>query len=301
MGAGFYLSITVCVLALALSVVLLALWLRDRRRLRRLTEQTQLFLQEGAHIPLSTADDAFAALQNAICDMENQLLLARSHVAEEAKKNADFISDISHQLKTPLAGIRLYCEMMRSDAKNPYVEKELELIEKMERLIAGLLRLEKLLADAYVMQFASCEIAEPVRLVVSELGHLFPEKQFQVNCSGSMRCDKAWLGEAIGNIVKNACEHTAPNGVIRIDADTGERSVTLTVEDDGGGVPQEDLPRLFTRFHRTANAAPDSTGIGMAITKTIVEKHHGTITAENGAKGLKITMCFPVLDENLKI
>ena len=64
MGAGFYLSITVCVLALALSVVLLALWLRDRRRLRRLTEQTQLFLQEGAHIPRplrGIAGEPFAA------------------------------------------------------------------------------------------------------------------------------------------------------------------------------------------------------------------------------------------------
>ena len=69
----------------------------------------------------------------------------------------------------------------------------------------------------------------------------------------------------------------------------------------GGGVPEKELPMLFRRFHRTENASPDRAGIGLSITKAIVEKHHGTITAENSEKGLRVAMCFPIIDANLKL
>ena len=80
-----------------------------------------------------------------------------------------------------------------------------------------------------------------------------------------------------------------------------EKSVSVIIEDDGGGVPENELPMLFRRFHRTENASPDSAGIGLSITKAIVEKHHGTITAENSEKGLRVAMCFPIIDANLKL
>ena len=70
----------------------------------------------------------------------------------------------------------------------------------------------------------------------------------------------------------------------------------VTVSDNGGGVETQELSKIFNRFHRTKKAKPQSAGIGLAITKAIVEKHHGTISAENTEKGLNIIMCFPHLD-----
>ena len=70
----------------------------------------------------------------------------------------------------------------------------------------------------------------------------------------------------------------------------------ISVEDNGGGVPEKELPKLFDRFHRAANARPDSAGIGLAIARAVVQKHHGTISAENTAKGLKIVICLPKID-----
>ena len=102
--------------------------------------------------------------------------------------------------------------------------------------------------------------------------------------------------EAIANVVKNACEHTADNGKIEIVINHSEKSTNICINDNGGGVPNEELPLLFSRFHRTDNATPNSAGIGLAITKAIVEKHHGTIVAENGKQGLNIVICLPHID-----
>ena len=116
-----------------------------------------------------------------------------------------------------------------------------------------------------------------------------------------MRFDKEWLSEALGNIIKNACEHTKPDGRITVSVSENESSVNLIIEDDGDGVPEEQIPLLFNRFYRTDNAAPESAGVGLAISKAILEKHHATVTAENGIVGLKITVCFPIIDASLKI
>ena len=70
----------------------------------------------------------------------------------------------------------------------------------------------------------------------------------------------------------------------------------ITVQDNGGGVPENELPMLFTRFHKTQNALPSSAGIGLAITKAVVEKHHGTVSAENKNGGLYIVICLPHID-----
>ena len=126
--------------------------------------------------------------------------------------------------------------------------------------------------------------------------HIFPEKQFGVAGKSRMRCDKEWLTEALGNVIKNACEHTDNNGEINITIEENERSTIVTVSDNGGGVDKDDVGKLFKRFHRSKNAKPQSAGIGLAITKAIVEKHHGTISAVNTATGLDVIMCFPHID-----
>ena len=86
------------------------------------------------------------------------------------------------------------------------------------------------------------------------------------------------------------------NGKIAVIIEDSEQSTIVTVSDNGGGVETQELSKIFNRFHRTKKAKPQSAGIGLAITKAIVEKHHGTISAENTEKGLNIIMCFPHLD-----
>ena len=276
---------------------LLGILHRRKREIRRLTEAIDSFLLDETTLPISTEDSELGHLQTNISELQNRVLQQKEATRQEGRTNTQFISDISHQLKTPLAGLRLYCEMDGGD----HAKKELALVEKMEQLIRNVLTLEKIRSDTYEMNFAPCRVSELARGVVSELQPLFPGKSIRIQGEASLRMDRGWMQEALGNVVKNACEHIPDGGWVEILAVQREKSVELTVSDNGGGVREEELPRLFDRFHRAENAVPTSAGIGLAITKAIVEKHHGIITAENTGEGLAVVMCLPIIDGNLKV
>ena len=100
-------------------------------------------------------------------------------------------------------------------------------------------------------------------------------------------------------MLKNACEHTADDGVIRVQLERTDAAFFCMVEDNGGGVAPEELPKLFRRFYRAEHQSKHGAGIGLAIVKEIIQRHHGSITAENGVQGLKMTISMPMLDRNL--
>ncbi len=289
------------VVAVTACVVLLALHIINKRKVRALTRSIDKFIKDGTLTELATSDGDLAHLQTNICELEARLIREREYTKQEAKNNTEFISDISHQLKTPLAGLRLYCEMAHNASPDSHTEKELALISKMEKLIYNVLKLEKIRSDTYVMSFAETEVSDIITELKTEFTALFPQKEITVTGNGLFRCDKPWLREALGNVIKNACEHTASDGKVDITIEEAEKSVSIIIEDNGGGVAEDELSMLFRRFHRSQNASPDSAGIGLSITKAIVEKHHGTITAENSEKGLRVSMCFPIIDANLKL
>ena len=293
--------IVALILAVAVCVVLIVFYIINKKKVRALTQSIDKFIKDGTMTELATSDGDLAHLQTNICELETRLIQEREYTKLEAKNNTEFISDISHQLKTPLAGLRLYCEMAHNTSPDSHTEKELALISKMEKLIYSVLKLEKIRSDTYVMSFEETEIADIVSELKTEFAALFPQKDITVSGNGTFRCDKAWLREALGNVIKNACEHTKTDGKVDIIIEQAEKSVSVIIEDNGGGVPESELPMLFRRFHRTENASPDSAGIGLSITKAIVDKHHGTITAENSEKGLRVAMCFPIIDANLKL
>ena len=287
----------IVIFLLALLGFVLILLFAENRKIKKLTESIDDFLLTGKRLPISIKDNAIGHLQTNIYELQNRVIQQQEVTTQEARNNTEFISDISHQLKTPLAGLRLYCEMDNGD----HSEKELALITKMETLIQNVLTLEKIRSDTYQMTFKECSLDGLLKSICREIQPLFPEKKLVVSGSVNHRIDCQWFTEALGNVIKNACEHTPIDGTINICLDHGEKSVSITVEDNGGGVPAEELPKLFNRFHRTSNAVPTSAGVGLAITKAIIEKHHGIISAENSETGLKISMCLPIIDANQKI
>lgn len=293
--------LAVCIILAVISVILFALYFKRKKDIYNLAQSVENYIEKGTPTEFSTSDNCFAALQNSFCDLQNMLELEKHNTAIESKKNTEFIADVSHQLKTPLAGLRLYCEMEHSANPSEHTEKELHLIEKMENLVYELLRLEKIRSDSYVMDFQFYEVRSIIDELISDFRPMFQNKQYLVSGSGKMRCDKVWLSEAIGNLIKNASEHTDMDGTVSVSVESSDKSTIITVCDNGGGVADEELAKLFTRFHKTENATPNSAGIGLAITKAIVEKHHGTISAENREEGLCVIMCFPHIDGYITI
>lgn len=281
---------------LLISIVSIILKVQQNKKTSALADSINDFIQNGKAIDFSVNDNEFARLHNSVSDLINVINTEKANTLNETKRNTEFISDVSHQLKTPIAALRLYCEMENAAHPNEHTEKELQLIEKMENLVQNLLKLEKIRSDTYAMDFQFNDVDEMIHGFVGEIRHLFPNKKYIVTGKSRFRCDKIWLSEALGNIIKNASEHTPDDGIIEVKIDAASNSTIIEIQDNGGGIDDRELPNLFTRFFRTEKSLPTSAGIGLAITKAIVEKHHGIISAENKNNGLCITICFPHLD-----
>lgn len=274
-------------------VVLLARQRAQRRRIETLTRQTEAFLRDvHARLPVCLEEHELAPLHNAVADLESRVLLARAHEAEECQRTSALTADISHQLKTPLASLRLFCEL---DA-GPHLAEQVGQIDRMEALISALLHLERLCADGYPFSFSACMVRDVTMRAWEELQDLYPRKRVTMEGDGRVRCDPRWLGEALRNLLKNACEHTAPEGRIQIKVTHASHTLLLSIQDDGGGVPDSALPHLFERFYRAGDGAGTGAGLGLAITREIIYRHHGLITAENAGAGLRLTVSLPFLE-----
>ena len=282
---------------MGLVCIVLLFWLmRLNRRIRKLAERVDGYNSGTAEmLEVALQEDGLARLQNGICDLQQSLARARQLNAEECSRTSQLTADISHQLKTPLTTLRLYTELDNA----PHMEASLEQIQRMEDLIQALLRLERLCADGYAFHFAPADAESIVREQWQSLQAIWPEKTLIIEGTAQIRCDAKWLGEAFLNLMKNACEHTAPDGVISVRLERTEAAFFCTVEDNGGGVAPEELPKLFQRFYRAEHQSRNGAGIGLAIVREIISRHHGTIVAENGPHGLKMSITMPILDGTL--
>ena len=282
-----------------LSIICAGLLIRNvllNRRIRKLAELVDDFNSgTGEMLDVALEEDALAQLHNGITDTQQALARAKQLNAEECHRTSQLTADISHQLKTPLTTMRLYTEL--DDA--PHAAQCLDQIQRMEDLIGALLRLERLCADGYRFDFAPADVETIIWEQWQSFQAMFPGKRLLVDGSARIRCDENWLGEAFLNLLKNACEHTGEDGVIRVKLERTDAAFFCTVEDNGGGVSPEELPKLFQRFYRAEHQNKNGAGIGLAIVKEIIQRHHGVITAENGREGLKMSISMPMLDRNL--
>lgn len=279
-------------LAVGLAALATAYFLQ-KYRMRRLAAQLEAFLMnDGSPMAFSIRENSLAPLHNAIAELENQLLIAREHCQQERQATRDLTANISHQLKTPLASLRLFCEL---DAA-PHMHEQIAQIERMEQLIQSLLVLERMCADGYPFVFAPHSVAALIREAWQGLSSVYPEKSLVLTGDAVIRCDGKWLGEAFTNLLKNACEHTPVDGTVTVHMESTNTTFFCTVSDNGGGVAPHELPRLFERFYRTQSRESKGAGIGLAIVQEIIQRHHGSIYARNIPGGLSMQIAIPRLD-----
>ena len=201
----------------------------NNRRLKQLSENMEDYLVGiGGNLPLSLKEDTIAQVENAAMEMQNRIDVAEERFRQEAKRTSNLTADISHQLKTPLASLRLYCEMDSS----PHCEQQIVQIERMETLISSLLRLERLCADGYQFEYAECDLRKMIERDWQQMHPLWPGRTLTIEGEATIRCDEKWLAEAFRNLIKNACEHTAEDGHIRIYMETTDKFLYGTLEDD---------------------------------------------------------------------
>lgn len=203
------------------------------------------------------------------------------------------LEDISHQLKTPLTSILIILDNLIDNPEMDY-QTRVEFLHDLKRettriqsLIQSILKLSKF--DSNTVQFIKQDIylKQIVDEAIKNTGLLADLKNIKINVEGNkkikLNCDLLWQIEAITNILKNCIEHSKENTQIDIKYNNNRVYSYITITDYGEGISKEDLPHIFERFYRGKNSSNESIGIGLSLSKTIIESNNGIVSVESNS------------------
>lgn len=294
-------------------VLLLLLWgslngvflVYTRRRYRKIGELTEyLFRLQTQSRALDIRDNAegeLSVLKNEIYKLSEKLLRQTELLQADKRFLAKSLSDISHQLKTPLTSLLMMVELLSEEGlpeekRREFLENVRSGLERMEWLVLSLLKLSRLDADAVEFQREPLDAYELLLEAAAPISYLPEAKGVRLLLEPSeepvtLLGDRQWLSEALGNLLKNCMEHTPEGGSVTLTYGGNNLYTELRIADTGEGIAPEDLPHIFERFYRGKNSGSRSVGIGLALAKEIVSRQKGKITVESApGKGTAFTV-----------
>lgn len=211
------------------------------------------------------------------------------HKTKEFLKST--ISDISHQLKTPLAALMMYQEIIEAEPDNADTVKEFSqkigtALKRMEQLILSILKITRLDTGNILFDKRVCSVQELIKNAISELTTRAVQEKKQLIVQGTPNqtviCDMDWTSESIGNLVKNALDHTQIGGVIKITWESTPTMLRILVSDNGGGIAPEDIHHIFKRFYRSKHSLnTPGIGLGLPLAKSVIEGQGGLISVQS--------------------
>ncbi|MCI7300671.1 MAG: HAMP domain-containing sensor histidine kinase [Clostridiales Family XIII bacterium] len=292
---------------LALSVLLLIgsiLFLWKREKLYLLAIQRINRFVDGdfsAHLP-RTGEGTLYRLFAAV-DSLSSALQAKSEAEHNARRFLrETISDISHQLKTPLSALNMYNEIIAGEADNPsavaeFSKKTSQSLSRMESLIGAMLKIARLDTGSISFEKEWHSASELVEKSIEQLRLRAEQEGKRLSFSGpsqTILCDLEWTSEAITNIVKNALDHTGPEGQIDITWERSQTMLRLFIADNGPGIRPEDFHHIFKRFYRSKSSLDTpGIGLGLPLAKAIIEGQGGLISVQSApGKGTVFTLSF---------
>lgn len=235
----------------------------------------------------SNSDDELSVLKNEIYKTMVLLKESAENSLRDKRRLKDSLSDISHQLKTPLTSILIMLDAMLDDpdiageTRSDFLQSIKREITNLNFFIQAILKLSRF--DANTVQFHTqpVPVADLLDEVAQNLSILCDLRGVELCISGEREsvlvCDRRWQAEALTNIVKDCVEHSSPDSVVEICHQSNKLYHSITIRDHGEGIPAEELPHIFERFYRGKSALHDSVGIGLALAKSIIEAADGRI------------------------
>ena len=264
------------------------------KEIAQISHQIDLVLHNADHLYVDDYNEGeLSILHSEITKMTLRIREQNDILKKEKKHLSDSLADISHQLRTPLTSLNLILSLLADESdetrRKAFVREIEELLLKMDWLLTSLLKLSRL--DAGIVEFQRKHtnindlISRALRplLIPVELHHI--TIQIDVPEEGIIMGDPDWLSEAFLNVLKNCMENAGENGTIQIDGRDNPLFVEVSIKDSGAGFSKEDIPCLFDRFYRGNHSGSSGYGIGLALSKTIVTRQGGSITAKNHPKG----------------
>lgn len=311
--------IILLVLITWIGICLFCLWNRMRRQMEREKERSYLYeqllrLQSGQEeiLPLPEEIDTgqFNLLYDKLKELGYYFSDLKKCLSEEENSTKTLITDISHQLKTPLASIKMSHELSLSkelskEERQSFMETETQEILKMEALLDELVKLSRLENSMIQIHPQKCSIKTTIRKAVSLIYIKANAKDIDISVEMEQDIvtlhDHKWTVEALVNILENAVKYSSAKTNITILVSCLVNHVLIQVEDEGIGIPEREMHEIFKRFYRGSNAkdtVKEGAGVGLYLARSIIEQQGGTIVAKrkNGA-GTIFCLTLPISDE----
>ncbi|MEQ3346647.1 sensor histidine kinase [Peptoniphilus senegalensis] len=257
---------------------------RQKKRIEELEELIDRLGEKNYSIPM--VQDDFSILEDKIYKIFIELVEARESLEINSKKQIQNLEDIAHQIKTPITSMFFDLEMIDKDEDNKKEIERLELqLERLNSLADILLKLSSLDANVDKMEKNEVLISEIIEYALDILRKSIDEKNIKIIFDyedSEIKVDYYWISEALINIIKNALNREETTK-IKISTNKNPIYTEIIIEDDGGGIKEENFKKIFERFYKS----PDSKGfgIGLAMAKSIVEANNGDISVKNEKDG----------------
>ncbi len=277
------------IIATVIIIVLMLKYYMQQRDIKKLNNFLEKILAGSTELEvLNQTEGELGILRANIYKTTTALISQRAILQKDKVLLADALADISHQFKTPLTSLMVMNDLLEDetdeDKRREFLATQSVQLDRINWLIQTLLKTSKL--DAGLLTFTKKSISDE-SLIKSVLNPFIVNMELKnisliKNLLGlELNCDEAWTREAIQNIVKNCIEHMDENGTLEIsDRDTNLYH-EIIIKDDGVGIAEEDLPHIFERFYRGKNSGTDSVGIGLALSKAIIENQNGVIEVDS--------------------
>lgn len=262
------------------------------KKIRCLTEAAKAVVEGNYNININ--EDREGDLSKLAISFNSMRKIIRNNLNELEKEKqflADLLSDISHQLKTPLSSMIIYNDIMlekelSAEQRKAMLESSQSQLNRMTWLIQSLLKLAKLDAKAIRFDKQKSSLNDTVQESIDTLESKAVQNNAKINFDETTEIyfehDSLWLQEALINIIKNAIEHIKEAGNISIKLTENPVYIRIEIEDNGEGISSDDLPNIFKRFYKAKNCKKnDSIGIGLSLSKSIIEAHNGLIEAKS--------------------
>lgn len=242
-------------------------------------------------------------------EVNSLVTMADAH-ADSERRAKEFlrrtISDISHQLKTPIAALNIYNGILQQETADAATVREFtslseQELDRIESLVQSLLKMARLDAGAITLERAPENVFDLLEHIKRQYSFRAEQEGKEIALEGDEQtvfsCDRTWLAEAIGNLVKNALDHTAQGDRILVRWQQSPCLTQITVEDTGSGIHSEDLYHIFKRFYRSRFSKDmQGVGLGLPLAKSIVEAHQGSIEVHSKlGQGTAFTINFPIM------
>lgn len=286
--ASLYVAIAAVLMALIICAALYQYFREQSKTMNEAVEQIRAYLAGDRDARIDCDDEG--DLCRLFHEVNALVTILNAHAENEGRAKAfmkDTISDISHQLKTPLAALNIYNGLMQQEANDSPELKEFtslseQELDRIESLVQNLLKITKLDAGSITLEKQPHNVADMMGYIERHFAYQAQQQEKTLTLCGdedvTLVCDPTWLTEAISNIVKNAFDHTTPGDTIRITWRAFASMVQIVISDDGSGIHPEDLPHIFKRFYRSRfSKDTQGIGLGLPLAKAIIEDHNGTV------------------------